>query len=395
MIPTPNQKAAIRTILKAKQPALWAGSIRSGKTAGGALGLVLHAQSRRGAYIVAGKSHTAVKRNVVPYVREVCKSLKIPYIFRRSEQTIKVNNSELYLFGANNEASQDYIQGLTVDGFLLDELPLLPKSFYVQAIGRCSKPDPFMLATMNKVSPNHWTKRELVDEGAVDLIESMIEDNPHISQETVDLYRRSIGGHYAARMLDNKWADATGRIWPDIPELTEGKPDGPIYAGVDAAESGTTAAMFIQRVYDRFGKQTPVWAIVGEYEHTGVKQYNDHAKMIAQWQPFHTYSDPSSPGLKDALRKKGLKVSSANNKVEKGLQTVSSAIMQGRLTYVRGKCPKLLKEMSGYVWDEKAAEHGEDKPLKQGDHHCDALRYVVITKIPMVSLKPVKKGAGL
>ena len=395
MIPTPNQKQAVRTILKAKQPVLWAGAIRSGKTVGGALGLALHAQSRKGQYIVAGKSHTAVKRNVVPYIRDVCKSLHIPYTFKRSEQTLIVNSSELYLFGANNEASQDYIQGLTVDGFLLDELPLLPKSFYVQAIGRCSKPDPFMLATMNKVSPNHWTKTELIDEGAVDLIESMIEDNPHIAQETIDLYRRSIGGHYAARMLDNLWADATGRIWADIPEVGSVKIDGPVYAGVDAAESGTTAAIFIRRLYDSFGKSTNNWAIVGEYTHTGVKPYAEHAKMIAQWNPFHCYVDPSAPGLKDALRKQGLNVSSANNNVEKGLQTVSSAIMRGRLFHVGGKCPKLLKEMSGYVWDEKAAEQGEDKPVKQGDHHCDALRYVAIHKIPMVSLQPIKKGAGL
>jgi len=43
----------------------------------------------------------------------------------------------------------------------------------------------------------------------------------------------------------------------------------------------------------------------------------------------------------------------------------------------------LQKELSSYVWDEKAQERGEDKPLKMNDHGPDALRYVIngITKV--------------
>ena len=395
MIPTPNQKQAIRTILRAKKPALWAGAIRSGKTVGAGLGLVLHAQARNGQYIIAGKSSTAVKRNIIPPIREACRSLKIPFKWKRSEQTITIGGSKGYYFGANNEASQDYIQGLTADGFLLDELPLLPKSFYVQAIGRCSQPDPFMLATMNKVSPNHWTKRELVDEGQVVLIESAIEDNPHITKETIALYRSAIGGHYAARMLDNKWADATGRIWGDIPEWNKQVKDSAIYVGMDAAESGTTAALFFRRIHTEFGQPTDMWLIIGEYTHKGVKSYDDHATMIAEREPYEVYCDPSAPGLIAALRKQCKTVIPANNTVDKGLQTVSSALMRGKLWKLPGACPNLDKEMSGYVWDEKAANVGEDKPTKNDDHHCDALRYFAMGRIPMVNLRPTKKGAGL
>jgi len=32
--------------------------------------------------------------------------------------------------------------------------------------------------------------------------------------------------------------------------------------------------------------------------------------------------------------------------------------------------------MSNYVWDTKAQERGEDKPVKESDHGPDALRYV-------------------
>ena len=42
-------------------------------------------------------------------------------------------------------------------------------------------------------------------------------------------------------------------------------------------------------------------------------------------------------------------------------------------------CTETIKEFASYIWDEKAAEHGEDKPVKQHDHGCDAVRYFVST----------------
>ena len=42
-----------------------------------------------------------------------------------------------------------------------------------------------------------------------------------------------------------------------------------------------------------------------------------------------------------------------------------------------GGTEALIEEFGGYVWDAKAQEHGEDKPLKVNDHCMDALRYVL------------------
>ena len=38
-----------------------------------------------------------------------------------------------------------------------------------------------------------------------------------------------------------------------------------------------------------------------------------------------------------------------------------------------------LEEFQSYVWDEKAAARGEDKPVKANDHCMDAVRYFVNT----------------
>ena len=34
-----------------------------------------------------------------------------------------------------------------------------------------------------------------------------------------------------------------------------------------------------------------------------------------------------------------------------------------------------------YIWDEKAAQNGEERPLKVNDHAPDALRYYVMTAL--------------
>ena len=42
----------------------------------------------------------------------------------------------------------------------------------------------------------------------------------------------------------------------------------------------------------------------------------------------------------------------------------------------------MIDEFQSYVWDERAARNGEEKPVKQADHAMDALRYYVHTMLP-------------
>ena len=42
-------------------------------------------------------------------------------------------------------------------------------------------------------------------------------------------------------------------------------------------------------------------------------------------------------------------------------------------------CVNTIKEFASYIWDEKAAERGEDKPVKEHDHAMDSVRYFVYT----------------
>ena len=88
--------------------------------------------------------------------------------------------------------------------------------------------------------------------------------------------------------------------------------------------------------------------------------------------------DPSAASFIAELRKRGYKVLKANNDVLDGIRLVGMLLNLGMLVF-SSSCVETIKEFTSYIWDEKAMERGEDKPVKQHDHSMDAVRYFVST----------------
>ena len=64
-----------------------------------------------------------------------------------------------------------------------------------------------------------------------------------------------------------------------------------------------------------------------------------------------------------------------------GIKIVSKFISGKNLVIQKG-CTTLIEHLQSYEWDSKAADRGEDKPLKVNDHICDALRYALASAFP-------------
>ena len=78
--------------------------------------------------------------DVFVYNNENMETWGWPYTYIRSgtDARVEIGSNSYYLYGANTEAAQDALQGLTAAGAYLDEAALFPQSFIDQAIGRCS-----------------------------------------------------------------------------------------------------------------------------------------------------------------------------------------------------------------------------------------------------------------
>ena len=68
------------------------------------------------------------------------------------------------------------------------------------------------------------------------------------------------------------------------------------------------------------------------------------------------------------------KVKLAKKQVIPGIRHTGAALASGKVQ-ISPKAQETIKELQGYQWGK------DEKPLKQDDHHCDALRYYTMSEI--------------
>jgi phage terminase large subunit len=71
-----------------------------------------------------------------------------------------------------------------------------------------------------------------------------------------------------------------------------------------------------------------------------------------------------------------------------------SEMAKGNL-FICEECKNTIRQIESYVWDSKAAQRGEDEPVKKEDDCPDALRYAVYThKVSVYDPYQDKKRQG-
>jgi PBSX family phage terminase large subunit len=371
------------------------GSIRAGKTVAMIDSFItwsLHTFENE-SFIIAGKSINTLKRNVLKPMFQILAAKGIAFRFHRSENYIEIGNNVYYCFGANNEASQDVLQGMTAAGAYLDEVALFPQSFVDQAIGRCSVEGSKIWMNCNPGGPYHFVKTEFIDkakEKEILHLHFTLDDNPSLSEKVKDRYKRMFRGVFYQRYILGLWVQAEGIIYSmfdhdahvvgQIPELKR------CWIGIDHGTSNATTfilcglgvdnRLYVIDEYYHSGKETNVQKSPSAYA-------DDFRRRFAEWEedflkPSRTFIDPAAKAFMVELwsRHKIPGLSQAVNDVKTGIELVQN-LMNMDMFRVHKRCVNVLREMSSYVWDEKAQERGEDKPVKQHDHTLDSIRYVV------------------
>jgi hypothetical protein len=222
-------------------------------------------------------------------------------------------------------------------------------------------------------------------------------DNPNLLPAFVEAQKRLYRGFFHKRFIDGLWVIAEGAIYKDFwsDDLLYDLKDQPIglraqgghYQRIVAVDYGTTNPMVFLDIYDD-GK---LFWVTREYywdsavemrQKTDAEYADDLAHFIGPDRRAKVIIDPSAASFKAEMLKRGIWHANANDDVNAGIRITSMILNQRLVRFCRQTTPKTIQQMQTYSWDAKAAQRGEEKPLKVHDHGPDAFRYFAKSEVP-------------
>ena len=372
------------------------GSIRAGKTAIMSMAFVMWAMRdfNNCNFGVCSKTIGTAERNVIkPLLATQYMTNKYTMQYVKDSHLLVTSigkTNTFYLFGGKDESSYMLIQGITLAGVLLDEVALMPKSFVEQALARCSVDGRKFWFNCNPESRMHWFNQEWIMQpekhNALHL-HFTLDDNPSLSEKIKNTYKTMYSGVFYQRYILGQWVMTDGLIYDMFDESVHvGEPEkteGEYFVSSDYGIQNATVFLLWRK---EAGSSR--WCCLNEYYYSGrekklqktVAELVDGLEsMLDGIKPKRVIVDPSAAALIVELRKRGYSTKEAENSVLDGIADVSTMLKTGNLLF-SPRCKNTINEFGLYIWDEKASNKGEDKPVKENDHGMDSVRYFVRTQ---------------
>lgn len=349
-------------------------------------------------FAICGKTVTTAYKNIIyPYMHLSYAYSKYKLIYTRFDHKLVVQYkgriNTFYLYGAKDISSSEYIQGLTLAGALFDEVVILDRLFVEQAIARCSVQGSKLFMSCNPDSPCHWFYKEWIcdlDRHNALYIHFELEDNPSLSSEKIEWYKRQYTGRFYDKFIKGEWVQADGLVYdvfdPDkhvlsteyIDDIQKTK-NGYYYISIDYGITNPFAAL--------------IWFMtdecaycVDEYyyspqEHndkrlTDEEHYKNVLKLASGYNISDIIIDPSANSFKEVIRRHDdFSFRGAKNAVLEGISYTTTLLTTNRL-FISESCEHLINELELYSWDTDAQS---DTVIKENDHACDSMRYFAFT----------------
>ena len=391
------------------------GAIRSGKTVCMSLSFVMWAmETFDGENLgMCGKTIGSFRRNVLGPLKRMLRSRGYTYADHRTDNLLTVSKdgrtNDFYIFGGKDEGSQELVQGITLAGVFFDEVALMPESFVNQATARCSVDGSKFWFNCNPEGPNHWFRQEWILKKLKKqllYLHFTMDDNLSLSERIKERYRNQYSGVFYDRFIRGLWVVAEGIIYDmfdpakHLVKLADIAKHLTSVSYVSCDYGTQNATVF--KLWIKGNNKT--WYCVREYYYSGREEkkqktdaeyVEDMKTFVGDAKPRAVIVDPSAASFIEALRQEGFPVLKAKNDVLDGIRQMAKLLQTGTLKYVDGACPNTIQEFGEYVWDKKAAERGEDAPVKDHDHCMDADRYFVNTVLTARAKISDKRKKGL
>lgn len=366
---------------------IWVGAVSSGKTYSSIEAFIRDLKDGPpGDAMIIGVNRTSIQRNILTHLY---RRLGFPCPTEKSQMN-RLYGRDVWFVGAPDVSAVATIQGSTLALAYVDEATNLPEPFWKMLESRLRVPGAKLLATCNPESPAHFIKRDYIDKKELDLVHwnFCLDDNPVLDEKYKQQLKASYSGLWYERYINGNWCLASGAVfdsWDNINIFDKEYPPPIEYcASLDYGTINPTAC----HIAAIAPNQWPQIRIEKEYYFDSVKHgrsktdgelARDIKEFIGYTPITALYVDPAAASLKLELRNLDLPVVDANNDVLFGIKLMSQYI-GGRNLLVHKRCKNLIDQIQGYAWDSKAANNGEDKPIKKNDHAVDSCRYLIASR---------------
>ena len=371
--PHPEQKAFLSS---SERYHAFVSGVGAGKTVGGIYRALLNVQ-----YWNPGETGMIVAPTVPALRNAVVQELHKWNIlnlceYKASEKALEFpNGSRIILESADNNRKIERLRGPSIAWFWMDEAAIISDRAWKIMIGRLREGQYRNAAITTTPKGFNWVHDRFVDDESVNVVRGVATDqNPHLPDD----YKSEIVEEYEGRFYDQEvlgefvqfeglvypWFNSDDHVIETVPE-----PYDEVIYGVDWGHNNPAVALAIIREGDR-------WIIADEwYERRCTVQDHSRAleELVNEYGEGPIYCDPSEPANIEQFKRDGLAATGADNDVTPGIQFVASLRDELRVT---AHCQNVHNEFNQYQY----RDDGEsDKPLKQHDHACDALRYALFT----------------
>jgi PBSX family phage terminase large subunit len=368
---------------------IWEGSVRSGKTFI-SLWRFLEELSKgpEGEYALIARTYDSFKRNVLPQLATMIGYQNLNHLQGRRE--LNIYGKIIHVIGADDERAESKIRGPTFAGAYVDEATIIPESVFKMLISRCAMGGAKIFATTNPDSPYHWFKTGFLNGNPdVKSWQFRLEDNPQLSQDEREYLKRQYTGLWYQRFIEGQWVQAEGTIYDFFEEKYHVIDTAPSYTAsyIVGCDYGTTNPCAFVLIGIDTSKFPNMWvedeyyfdSRVHQRQKTDSEYAEDLKRFIQGRSVVGIYLDPSAVSFRMELFKQGISnLYEAENDVLNGIAFVRKLMGNGTFKILRN-CKNTIKEIQSYVWDKNSHKTGIDKPKKENDHCCDAIRYCLFT----------------
>lgn len=375
------------------------GSVRSGKTIACNQRFVEFVQkSDSDEFLISGKTSQSLRRNVIKPLMKMMNTDDVSYDYRKHDGELEIEGKICYTMGFNDEKAVDVIAGMTVGGWLADEVARCPRSAVEMAISRCSDIGAKMFWNTNPDSPYHYiyenyiNNHDLLKSGTLKRWKFLLDDNPNldpqyvielkrVNQKSEVFYKRNILGEWviAEGAIYDQFVEAenTFRYKPKLHEIN-------ICCDYGVSTVTTFGVMGIHKDTNEGNSYYLLEETYYDAETIGVTQsdserVDDIVDLQDRWKLDRTstiYLPHDAASLKTACQKDErikMRVETYAPDTYEDITTIQDLIANRRFK-IHISCKNSISQAQTYSWDKKAQQRGEDKPLKVKDHCCDMWR---------------------